>query len=285
MSGGMPERVAVIGAGTMGQGIAQTIAHSGIAVQLYDSNPEQVNRALMNLDAAFDYLVSKGKISVLEKTTCLERIQIISKISDIYAQLIIEAVVESEGVKLQIFQELESILDSSVIITSNTSAIPITRLAGKLKNPERFAGLHFFNPAPIMKLVEIVQGVRTAESTMEMLLEFVKQIGKVPVVCKDSPGFIVNRVARQYYVESLLILEEKVLGIKETDELMRATGFKMGPFELMDLIGVDVNFAVTSGMHASFFGSARFRPSRIQQQLVDAGKLGRKTGSGFYEYS
>ncbi|HSI89893.1 MAG TPA: 3-hydroxyacyl-CoA dehydrogenase NAD-binding domain-containing protein, partial [Adhaeribacter sp.] len=187
--------------------------------------------------------------------------------------------------KHSIFSELASINTDDTILASNTSSIPITRIAAKVPNPERVVGMHFFNPAPVMKLVEVISGAATSPEIAETIKQLAVKLGKTPVMANDSPGFIVNRVARHFYVEGLKVLEENVASVETIDKLMQASGFKMGPFQLMDLIGVDTNFSVTSSMFEAFHYDAKFRPSRIQQQKVDAGHHGRKTGKGFYDYS
>jgi 3-hydroxybutyryl-CoA dehydrogenase len=197
---------------------------------------------------------------------------------------VIEAVVEKLDVKQQLFRVLENNSKGS-ILASNTSSLSITEIASGLKNPERFVGLHFFNPAALMNLVEVVRGTSTDDSVVSIMMDFSKSLRKTAVLVKDSPGFIVNRVARHYYVEALKLLEEGVASHEQIDRLLRSAGFKMGPFELMDLIGMDVNFAVTSSLYQAFHQDSKFRPSRIQQQKVMAGHLGRKTGKGFYDYT
>jgi 3-hydroxybutyryl-CoA dehydrogenase len=276
--------VAVIGAGTMGQGIAQVCAVSGFNVLIYDVQPDLISAAIQSIDKSLQGLVEKQKITGELKTDALSRISPVSDFKKLQAELVIEAVVEKLEVKQKIFSELEKVNDKTAIFTSNTSSIPITQIAAALKTAERFAGLHFFNPAPVMKLVEIVKGSSTNDDTVACLFEFCKKVSKHAVLAQDSPGFIVNRVARHYYVESLKALEENVADHEAIDKLLRALGFRMGPFELMDLIGVDVNFSVTSSMFHSFHQDPKFRPSRIQQQKVDAGHHGRKTGKGFYDY-
>lgn len=276
--------VGVIGAGTMGQGITQLCSQAGFNVLLYDIHSASVEQGISKISASLQSLVDKNKISIEERASALSRISRISSLADFKCELVVEAAVENLKVKQEIFTALERVLPDEAILTSNTSSIPITQIAAQMKNPGRFAGLHFFNPAPVMKLVEIITGANTTQETTKILQEFCRHIGKQSVVAQDSPGFIVNRVARHYYVESLKLIEEQVSDIHAVDSLLRSTGFKMGPFELMDLIGVDVNFAVTSSMYNAFHQDPKFRPSRIQQQKVDAGQNGRKSGRGFYDY-
>ena len=278
------KKIGIVGAGTMGQGIAQICATAGYAVVLYDIEPEITEKAYQRINKSFNKAVEKGKLTKEEKEEAIARIGLTNSIDRVVADIIIEAAIERLDIKIQIFSDLEKINSENTIFTTNTSSIPITQIAAGLKNPERLAGLHFFNPAPIMKLVEIISGVATDPLIIDLLKEFVKKIKKTGVIAKDSPGFIVNRVARHFYVESLKVLEENVADVSTIDKLMRASGFKMGPFELMDLIGVDTNFAVTSSMYNAFHQDGKFRPSRIQQQKVDAGHHGRKSGRCFYKY-
>lgn len=276
--------VAVVGAGTMGQGIAQVCAAAGYKVLLYDIQPDLISNALERIRKNLATLVEKGKITAAQKDSVTALIMPVSDFRQLQVELVIEAVIEKLEVKQKIFAELEKINDKNCILTTNTSSIPITQIAASLKYPQRFAGLHFFNPAPAMKLVEIVKGTATTDETVQLLFQLAQKLSKQAVLAQDSPGFIVNRVARHYYVEALKLLEENVADFKTIDALLRATGFKMGPFELMDLIGVDVNFSVTTSMFNAFHHDPKFRPSRIQQQKVDAGHHGRKTGKGFYDY-
>ncbi len=278
------KKIAVIGSGTMGQGIAQICAAAGYEVLLYDIQSDLIRAAISGLRKKLESLVEKGKMAAQQKEEILKRIFSVSDFRQLQVDLVIEAVIEKVEVKQKIFSELEKINDQDCILTTNTSSIPVTRIASVLKHPNRFAGLHFFNPAPVMKLVEIIRGASTATSTIQLLTSFSQQLNKQCVLAHDSPGFIVNRVARHFYLESLKIVEEQVTDFQSVDKLIKSTGFKMGPFELMDLIGIDVNFSVTSSMYHSFQQDSKFRPSRLQQQKVDAGHLGRKSGKGFYQY-
>jgi 3-hydroxybutyryl-CoA dehydrogenase len=278
------QTVAVLGAGTMGQGIAQVCAMSGYPTQLFDIETSLSQKAISSISMNLDKAVSKSKISESQKTTILGNLSIAHKIEDIKADLVIEAVVEKLDVKQQLFRVLENSSKGS-ILASNTSSLSITEIAAGLKNPAQFVGLHFFNPATLMNLVEVVRGTSTDDSVMSIMMDFSKSLNKTAVLVKDSPGFIVNRVARHYYVEALKLLEEGVASHEQIDVLLRNAGFKMGPFELMDLIGMDINFAVTSSLYQAFHQDPKFRPSRIQQQKVMAGHLGKKTGRGFYDYT
>lgn len=276
--------ILVAGAGTMGQGIAQVCAQAGYTVYLFDVQPESIQRGLLNIDKSLAALVSKNKLTQEESVTIASRIKGTETV-DVPAELVVEAIVEDAEAKRKLFAAIEKVVSPSAILTSNTSSIPITQLAASLRHPERLAGLHFFNPAPVMKLVEIISGAATDPLVVEKLQEFVKAIGKVSVIANDAPGFIVNRVARHFYVEALKLVEEGVASHQQIDELLRASGFKMGAFELMDLIGIDINFSVTSSLYNGFHQEPRFRPSRVQQQKVLAGHLGKKSGKGFYDYS
>jgi 3-hydroxybutyryl-CoA dehydrogenase len=278
------QTVGVIGAGTMGQGIAQVCASAGFSTLLYDVNTEVLTEGLVAIQKNLDIAVEKKKITKIQRDEAVARIRLVKNLSEMNADLIIEAVVEKLEVKQKLFIELEKINQGNAILATNTSSIPITQIASALKNPTSCIGLHFFNPVHIMKLVEVISGVATEPLLVSQMKNFSMRLGKNPVVAKDSPGFIVNRVARHFYVESLKVLEENVADVKGIDTLMESAGFKMGPFKLMDLIGVDTNFSVTSSMYNSFHQDAKFRPSRIQQQKVDAGHWGKKSGKGFYDY-
>jgi 3-hydroxybutyryl-CoA dehydrogenase len=278
------KNVAVVGAGIMGQGIAQSVAMAGYPVILYDVSQSILDQARTGIIHNLDKGITLGKVTPEQKDHCLENISLTHQIMEVVADLVIEAIVEDLKIKQDLFSKLESINPTDTIFATNTSSIPITRMASALKIPERLAGLHFFNPAHIMKLVEIIQGNATDAEVTELLTGFSKSLGKVPVKAKDAPGFIVNRVARHYYLESLNALEERVADHQVIDELLEGYGFKMGPFRLMDLIGIDTNLAVTRSMFRSFHYLSRFRPSRIQEDMVESGYLGRKSGKGFYSY-
>ena len=282
----MPEitTIAIAGAGTMGSGIAQVTATAGFSTIIFDINPDMLQKAESAIKKSLQFLVEKHKITPTESLIVQEKIKYTSQISEVIADLIIEAVVERLEVKHQFFQSVAEINSENCILATNTSSIPVTQIAAKINHPERVVGVHFFNPAPIMKLVEIISGVQTSNEVAQTCKTLIEGMGKTCVMAKDAPGFIVNRVARHYYVEGLKILEENVADFETIDALMESSGFKMGPFRLMDLIGVDTNFSVTSSIYQLFHQDGKFRPSRIQQQKVDAGHHGRKTGRGFYAY-
>lgn len=275
--------IAVLGAGTMGQGIAQVCAMAGYKTLLYDIDSSLLQKALGTIEQNLESALAKRKITAEFKKLILENIRLVNELNDVHVELVIEAVVEKLEVKQQLFAELEKI-NHNCILASNTSSISIAQIASGMKNRGNCVGLHFFNPAHAMKLVEVVVTNSANGELIGLMKQFVKSLNKIPVETKDSPGFIVNRVARHFYVESLNVLEENVADVKAIDELMESAGFKMGPFRLMDLIGVDTNFSVTSSMYNSFHQDSKFRPNRIQQQKVDAGHWGKKTGKGFYDY-
>ena len=279
------KKIGVVGAGTMGQGIAQISALAGYTVVLYDLQSSALDTAKNNIGKNLDKGIERGKVTAEEKDQALSSIAFTTDFELLKADIIIEAIVERLDVKKELFEKLENQNSEKTILASNTSSIPITRIARDLRHPERFVGMHFFNPAHIMKLVEVISGVATSDDTSKVVYELAKVLGKVPVMAKDAPGFIVNRVARNFYVEGLKVLEEGVSDVKGIDRLVEASGFKMGPFRLMDLIGVDTNFSVTTSMFNAFHQDPKFRPSRIQEQKVDAGHHGRKSGKGFYDYS
>jgi 3-hydroxybutyryl-CoA dehydrogenase len=278
------KKVGIIGAGTMGEGIAYVTARSGYITVLYDIDASKIEKARKNIQSIIDKGRQTGKLSESEEKTILENLSYSETINDLKADLVIEAIIEKLEIKRTLFKNLEEVVSKDAILASNTSSIPITQIGATLTHQGRFAGLHFFNPAHIMKLVEIISGEATEIKTAEILKDFILSLQKVPVFAKDSPGFIVNRVARHYYVESLKLLEEGIATFEEIDTLLESSGFKMGPFKLMDLIGMDTNYSVTSSMFESFGQDPKFRPSRIQKQKVDAGFLGKKSGRGFYNY-
>lgn len=276
--------IGVVGAGTMGLGIAQICAMAGYKSILFDIDEQMLTKAVQVITKNLDKGIEKGKVTVEQKEETLGRITTVSVLESVVADVVIEAIIEKLPIKQQVFATLEKVNDERAILASNTSSIPITQIAAQLKYPNRFVGMHFFNPAHIMKLVEVISGVSTASEVADTIRELAIKLGKTPVMAKDAPGFIVNRVARHFYLEGLKILEEGVSDVNTIDELMRASGFKMGPFQLMDLIGVDTNFSVTTSMFDAFYKDPKFRPNRIQQQKVDAGHHGRKVGQGFYSY-
>jgi len=276
--------ICVIGAGTMGSGIAQVAAQSGFYTILFDINGAVIERAKEGIDKSLRFLVDKQKITAEEKDNIFKRIRFVTNTSDCMADLVIEAIVEKMEAKVSIFNQLAEVNHGEVIFASNTSSLSISHLQQHIVNPQRVAGLHFFNPAPVMKLVEVVKGNQTSDATIQLLHDLCITLRKTPVICKDAPGFIVNRVARHYYLEAMKLVEQGHATIETVDTIMDATGFKMGPFRLMDLIGMDVNLAVSQSLYDAFQKEERFKPSPLQIDKVAAGNLGKKTGSGFYDY-
>lgn len=279
--------VGVIGAGTMGGGIAQLAAAAGHPVMLFDAFEDTAEKGRTRIAAGLEKLVARGKMAAEDLATLMGRITVVRDLAELKgAALVIEAIVEDLAVKQQLFGALEEVLPPDAILATNTSSISITSIACGLKRPERVVGMHFFNPAPIMKLVEVISGVATAPQVADTVFATATGWGKVAVHAKSTPGFIVNRVARPYYAEALRLYEEQVADIATLDALLtEGGGFRMGPFALMDLIGNDVNYAVCKSVFDLFYQESRFRPSMIQLEMVNAGRLGRKTGQGFYSYA
>jgi 3-hydroxybutyryl-CoA dehydrogenase len=283
------KNVVVIGTGTMGQGIAQWFLQQKIAVEMVDNNYEFALKSHAKIFENLDILLAKGKLLPADVANFKQNIHVVhlDKINT-EADLVIEAIIEDKTVKKELFKKLDEILGARSIIASNTSSFPITELAKDLSDTRKnnFLGLHFFNPATIMKLVEVINGLETDREMSHKLFTWFNDRGKVACVCNDAPGFIVNRVARNFYGESLRAVESYDLKkIKEVDQVIREVGgFKMGPFELMDLIGIDVNLSVTESVYKAFFDEPRFKPHRLQKEMVDAKRLGRKSKKGFYNY-
>ncbi|MGZ8552188.1 MAG: 3-hydroxyacyl-CoA dehydrogenase family protein [Chitinophagaceae bacterium] len=281
----MNQTICICGAGTMGSGIAQVSGQAGFSTILYEMNPDALEKAKKNIGKSLQAILEKGKINPAEKELIQSRIHFTSDIRDCRADVFIEAIIEKPEIKISLFNQLAELNDTRCIFASNTSSLSVNAIARTIKNPERVIGMHFFNPAPVMKLVEIVTTDYTNEETTRTIINLAKQMGKTPVVCKDSPGFIVNRVARPYYIEALRLAEEGITDFSTIDSLLEATGFKMGPFKLMDLIGNDINYAVSCSIYEQLNNPERLKPSRIQKEKVEKGELGRKTGKGYYEYA
>jgi 3-hydroxybutyryl-CoA dehydrogenase len=282
----MIKTIAIVGSGTMGTGIAQAAALAHFDVLLNDVSAEILKGAMEHIKEDLRKGVSHGQHTATEATEALSRIHPRKGFNDLgEADLVIEAAVEILEVKKEIFKKLDDIVAPEAILATNTSSLSVTAIASLTKTPESVVGMHFFNPAPLMRLVEIVRGALTSNETVRLVSSVVTRMKKTPVICRDTPGFIVNRVARPFYGEALRLLGDQVASAEEIDRIMRVGGgFKMGPFELMDLIGIDVNFAVTQSIFEQFFNEPRFRPHPIQRQMVQAGMLGRKTKKGFYTY-
>lgn len=277
--------ICVCGAGTMGSGIAQAAAQSGFHTILYELNESVLEKAKKSIQQNLASLVAKGKITTDWMQGVMGRIRFTNDLQDCLADIIIEAIVEKPELKIALFNQLAELNHSEVIFASNTSSLSVSRIAEGIQRPERVIGMHFFNPATIMKLVEVVNTPLTNSHTTDTVVAVTKAMGKVPVLCSDAPGFIVNRVARPFYIESLRLAEEGKTEMEQIDRLMESTGFKLGPFRLMDLIGNDVNYAVSCSVYDQLDSPERLKPSFIQEQKVKEGKLGKKTGEGYYRYS
>ena len=276
--------LSVCGAGTLGSGIAQASAASGLYTILYELNDTVLEKAQSLIEKNLQALVEKNKITGSAKEETLNNLKFTNDLHDCLADVIIEAIIEKPEAKIALFNQLAEINHSETVFASNTSSLSITEIAKGIKNPERVIGMHFFNPATIMKLVEVVNTNYTNENTTRIIVELAKQMNKTPVLCKDSPGFIVNRVARPYYIESLRLAEENIADFSTIDSIIESTGFKMGPFKLMDLIGNDINYAVSCSVYDQLNKPGRLKPSPIQKEKVESGKLGKKSGEGYYNY-
>jgi 3-hydroxybutyryl-CoA dehydrogenase len=270
----------------MGAGIAQVTAQAGLETLLYDVSQEFIDKGLGRIRGFLQRSRERGKLTTEREQQILARLSSSLKLEDFEGcSLIIEAVPEKLELKREVFKKLDAICGPETLLATNTSSFSVTAIAGATQRPERVLGMHFFNPPPLMALVEVIQGDRTSSSTMDRATSIVREMGKTPVRAKDTPGFIVNRIARPFYNEALRILGDGEVTVEIVDRIMKgAGGFPMGPFELMDLIGNDINFAATESLYQSFFHDPRFRPSPIQHRMVQAGNLGRKTGRGFYTY-
>ena len=268
----------------MGSGIAQITAQCNFKTVLFDLNEEVLSKSRLLIQNSLQLLTTKGKLSEEAKEQTLNNLLFTSNLNDCKADLIIEAIIESKEAKLNLFKQLEQLNNSETIFASNTSSISINALSAEMQYPQQFAGMHFFNPATVMKLVEVIKADKTSDAVAEQLCLLSKALGKIPVVCKDAPGFIVNRVARHYYLEAMKLVELNLATIENVDAVMEASGFKMGPFKLMDLIGLDINYNVSQIVWNDLGKPERLKPSTIQQQKVEAKELGKKTGKGFYNY-
>ncbi len=278
--------IGIIGSGTMGSGIAQVAATSGCTVKLYDTNQAALDKAKAALEKILNRLIEKGRIDASEKYRIQNNISYVDNLKDLAdSNLTIEAIIENLDIKKKVFSELESYVADDCIIASNTSSLSIASIAASLIKPERCVGIHFFNPAPLMKLVEVIPAIQTSYEVLEKSIDTISSWNKVVAVAKDTPGFIVNRVARPFYGEALRIYEEGLANFATIDHSIKTLGgFRMGPFELMDFIGNDVNYTVTETVFTAFYFDPRYKPSFTQKRFAEAGYLGRKSGIGYYEY-
>jgi 3-hydroxybutyryl-CoA dehydrogenase len=276
--------ICVCGAGTMGSGIAQVVAQSGFTTIQYDTNLAMLQKSKEAITKNLSTLVAKGKLTTTSEAAILNRIVFTNNLDACFANVYIEAIIENKEVKQQLFTQLHGI-NSAAIFATNTSSISIETIAANFSAPERVIGMHFFNPAPIMKLVEVIKTNHTSAKVVQAIMQLTQTLGKTPVLCSDAPGFIVNRVARHFYLEAMQQVQNGQITIEQADAILEATGFKMGPFKLMDLIGMDINYGVSNIVWEALNKPARLQPSTLQKQKVEAGELGRKTGKGFYNYT
>jgi 3-hydroxybutyryl-CoA dehydrogenase len=274
----------ICGAGTMGGGIAQVAATAGCTTILYDVAEEMLQKAKARIEGDLEKLVGKQKLAGPEKEAILQRLLFTTDIRRCTADVVIEAIIETMEAKIALLQQLAAVNGEGALLASNTSSLSLSQIAGQVPGPQRVVGLHFFNPAPLMKLVEVVTTEYTTEDILEQSTALVRRLGKTPVVCKDAPGFIVNRVARPYYLEALRLAGQGIAPFEVIDRLLEGAGFKMGPFRLMDLIGNDINYTVSCSVYEQLNRPDRLRPSALQGEKVEKGELGRKTGKGYYQY-
>ena len=279
-------KIGVIGAGTMGSGIVQVMAAARHETILYDTDPAMLEKAKKGHAATFQKLVEKGKLTAADSSAISSLIKYASAAKDFSeCDMVIEAIVENLDVKQKLFNDIEKVVDDECILATNTSSLPVTAIAAVCNKPQRVIGVHFFNPAPLMPLVEIVKGIATDAAVEKQTKSIVEGLGKTAVLAKDTPGFIVNRIARPFYGEAIRIFEEGIADMPTIDWAMREHGFRMGPFELMDMIGNDINYIVTETVWSQMFFDPRYKPSLTQRRLFEAGRFGKKTGQGYYSYA
>jgi 3-hydroxybutyryl-CoA dehydrogenase len=281
----MVKKICVAGAGTMGSGIALSAAQNNFNVVLFDTNEKGIENAKLSVVKNLDFLLSKEKITALDKENIYNRILFTTKINDCVVDVVIEAIIEDLKIKETLYKNIATINSPDTILASNTSSLSISAIQKNIEHPQRVCGMHFFNPAHVMKLVEVVAGEHTDGETIQTIYNLCLQLKKQPVICKDAPGFIVNRVARHFYLEAMHLASTTNTTFEDIDILMENAGFKMGPFKLMDLIGIDINYAVSQSVYHAFNDNPRFKPSPMQAQKVAEGNLGKKTGKGFYDYT
>ena len=280
----MISSIVVCGAGTMGSGIAQVAAQAGFTTILYDVDGSRLKAAAASIQKSLAGLVTRGKITDAEKNDIDKRLVYAGRPEDCRADLVIEAIIENKDAKVALFNLLAGVNPAETIFVTNTSSLPVTAIAESVFKPGRVAGLHFFNPAPIMKLVEIIVTPFTEPNVIAELKAVATRMGKTSVICKDAPGFIVNRVARHYYLETMWMVEKGLVSIEQADAALESAGFRMGPFKLMDLIGIDINYTVSEMVWKALGEPPRLKPSSMQHEKLRAGLLGRKSGRGFYQY-
>jgi 3-hydroxybutyryl-CoA dehydrogenase len=281
----MVKKICVAGAGTMGSGIALSAAQNNFDVVLFDTNEKGIENAKLSINKNLNFLLSKEKITAADKKNIYTRIFFTTNINDCVGDVVIEAIIENLEIKETLYKNIAAINSAQTILASNTSSLSISDIQKNIEHPQRVCGMHFFNPAHVMKLVEIIAGEQTSDETVQTIYNLCLHLKKQPVVCEDAPGFIVNRVARHFYLEAMHLASTTNTSFENIDILMENAGFKMGPFKLMDLIGMDINYAVSQSVYHAFNKNPRFTPSLLQAQKVAEGNLGKKTGKGFYDYT
>lgn len=278
-------QIIVCGAGTMGSGIAQLAATAGFKVIQFDLSKEMLDKSAKSIELSLQKFLAKGKLNEEEFNKIIANITYTTQLEACNGELVIEAIVEKKEAKIGLFNQLFALNGPDLIVATNTSSISIDAIASSIDFPAQLVGLHFFNPAPLMKLVEIIKGKATNPIIVQQMVDLTLLMQKTPVICKDAPGFIVNRIARPYYLEAMYMVQKGIITIEQADAVLEAAGFKMGPFKLMDLIGLDINYSVSSIVWEDLGKPERLRPSEIQKAQIDQGALGIKTKKGFYQYN